>query len=220
MSNVNETVKLYGERVFEATGKSIGGKLGEGILQAQGSINSQIQTMLREMTTTMAQSCAEMSRIVSSTYLRFPDIQIPHVRWTWDTIYYGDGGWTQVPNFWVDWYAKAMDKGMILDNPTIFGAMNGKLLGAGEAGSETVVGTDSLMSMIDNAVRDAVAPEAAYDDVSRKLDSLIAILGQYMPEVVDGMQSGMVFEPDGSYMGKFRKKLSSEIAMDVRRARA
>jgi hypothetical protein len=98
--------------------------------------------------------------------------------------------------------------------------MNGKLLGAGEAGSETVVGTDSLMSMIDNAVRDAVAPEAAYDDVSRKLDSLIAILGQYMPEVVDGMQSGMVFEPDGSYMGKFRKKLSSEIAMDVRRARA
>ncbi len=220
VSNVNETVKLYGERVFEATGKSIGGKLGEGILQAQGSINSQIQTMLREMTTTMAQSCAEMSRIVSSTYLRFPDIQIPHVRWTWDTIYYGDGGWTQVPNFWVDWYAKAMDKGMILDNPTIFGAMNGKLLGAGEAGSETVVGTDSLMSMIDNAVRDAVAPEAAYDDVSRKLDSLIAILGQYMPEVVDGMQSGMVFEPDGSYMGKFRKKLSSEIAMDVRRARA
>jgi hypothetical protein len=113
-----------------------------------------------------------------------------------------------------------MDKGMILDSPTIFGAMNGKLLGAGEAGSETVVGTNSLMSMIDNAVRDAVAPEAAYDDVSRKLDSLINILGLYMPQVVDGMSEGKVFDADGSYMGKFRKKLSSEIAMDVRRARA
>ena len=41
---------------------------------------------------------------------------------------------------------------MILDSPTIFGAMNGKFLGAGEAGSETVVGTDSLMNMITSAV--------------------------------------------------------------------
>ena len=41
---------------------------------------------------------------------------------------------------------------MILNNPTIFGAMNGKLLGAGEAGSETVVGTQSLMDMIRQAV--------------------------------------------------------------------
>lgn len=45
-----------------------------------------------------------------------------------------------------------MKKGMILNSPTIFGAMNGHLLGAGEAGSETVVGTDSLMSMITGAV--------------------------------------------------------------------
>lgn len=58
----------------------------------------------------------------------------------------------RVPHFSVDWYAKAMKDGMILNNPTIFGAMNGKLLGGGEAGSETVVGTQSLMSMIAKAV--------------------------------------------------------------------
>ena len=45
-----------------------------------------------------------------------------------------------------------MDGGMILDKPTIFGAKNGSLLGAGEAGSETVVGTRSLMEMIRRAV--------------------------------------------------------------------
>lgn len=44
-----------------------------------------------------------------------------------------------------------MENGMILNSPTIFGAMNGKLLGAGEAGSETVVGTNSLMEMIQKA---------------------------------------------------------------------
>lgn len=57
-----------------------------------------------------------------------------------------------VPKFSIEWYAKAMRKGMILDNPTIFGMMGGKLLGAGEAGSETIVGTNSLMDMITKAV--------------------------------------------------------------------
>lgn len=57
-----------------------------------------------------------------------------------------------VPHVGVDWYAKAMDKGMILTNPTIFGAMNGKLLGAGERGAEVVVGANSLERMINRAV--------------------------------------------------------------------
>jgi TP901 family phage tail tape measure protein len=57
-----------------------------------------------------------------------------------------------VPRVSVDWYAKAMDKGMILSNPTIFGAMNGKLLGAGERGAEVVVGVNSLERMINRAV--------------------------------------------------------------------
>lgn len=56
-----------------------------------------------------------------------------------------------VPHFSIDWYAKAMKNGMILNNPTIFGMMNGKLLGGGEAGSETIVGTNSLMQMIAKA---------------------------------------------------------------------
>ena len=61
-----------------------------------------------------------------------------------------------VPHFSIDWYAKAMKNGMILNNPTIFGMMNGKLLGGGEAGSETIVGTNSLMQMIAKASRGTV----------------------------------------------------------------
>ena len=41
---------------------------------------------------------------------------------------------------------------MILNSPTIFGMKGSTLLGAGEAGSETIVGTDSLMNMITSAV--------------------------------------------------------------------
>ena len=57
----------------------------------------------------------------------------------------------RVPHFSIDWYSKAMKNGMILNNPTIFGMMDGKLLGGGESGSETIVGTNSLMSMIAKA---------------------------------------------------------------------
>ncbi len=57
-----------------------------------------------------------------------------------------------VPHFSISWYKKAMEGGMILNSPTIFGMQGGKLLAGGEAGSETVVGTASLMEMIQSAV--------------------------------------------------------------------
>ena len=65
-----------------------------------------------------------------------------------------------VPKFSIDWYKKAMGNGMILDTATIFGfnPKTGKFLGGGEAGSETVVGTKSLMSMIKEAVAEAIGP--------------------------------------------------------------
>lgn len=65
-----------------------------------------------------------------------------------------------VPKLSIEWYKKAMGNGMILDAATIFGfnPKTGKFLGGGEAGSETVVGTKNLMSMIKKAVAEAVGP--------------------------------------------------------------
>lgn len=57
----------------------------------------------------------------------------------------------KVPSFGISWYAKAMEEPYLLNNATIFGAMNGNLLGGGERGSEMVVGTKKLMEMIADA---------------------------------------------------------------------
>lgn len=62
----------------------------------------------------------------------------------------------RVPRLSIDWYKKAMEDGMILTSPTIFGAANGKLLGGGEAGPEAVIGVDSLRSMVQSAVSRAM----------------------------------------------------------------
>lgn len=63
-----------------------------------------------------------------------------------------------VPKLKVDWYKKAMDNGMILNSPAIFGydPVSGHFMGGGDAGSEAVVGTNSLMNMISKTVTSAV----------------------------------------------------------------
>lgn len=82
----------------------------------------------------------------------WPHIPLPHFAISPAGWKIGDLLKGTLPSLGIDWYAKAMKNGMILDSPTIFGAMNGRLLGAGEAGSETIVGTNSLMAMIRSAV--------------------------------------------------------------------
>lgn len=79
-----------------------------------------------------------------------------------------------IPKFGVQWYAKAMRDGMIMNQPTIFGynAKSKQLLAGGEAGSETVVGTESLMNMI----KSAVASENG---------ELISILKQILEAITD-----------------------------------
>ena len=105
-----------------------------------------------------------------------------------------------VPSFGIDWYAKAMDKGMILNSPTIFGMnSNGQPMGAGEAGSETIVGTNSLMSMIQSAVSSSMGTvriEApALNNVkagsrqandNNKIDELIALVKKLLDNKYDG----------------------------------
>ena len=81
----------------------------------------------------------------------WPKIKLPHFRISGGVFPYGLFNKGTLPKIDIDWYAKAMKNGMILNNPTIFGAMNGKLLGGGEAGSEAIVGTNSLMNMIRQA---------------------------------------------------------------------
>ena len=74
-----------------------------------------------------------------------PKIELPHF------FNSGNTGPLGLPKIQVEWYSKAMKNGMILDSPTIFGAANGKLLGAGEAGAEVIIGANSLYDMIRNA---------------------------------------------------------------------
>ena len=60
----------------------------------------------------------------------------------------------QIPHFNVSWYKKAMDNPVMFTKPTIF-SMNpatGQAKGAGEAGDELMIGKETMLNMISQAV--------------------------------------------------------------------
>lgn len=121
-----------------------------------------------------------------------PNIKLPHFSVTPKGWELGDLLKGKVPKLGIEWYAKAMDKGMILDEPTIFGInSNGIPMGAGEAGSETVVGTNSLMNMIDKAVKNNI-PQTDTSGIERKLDKIMNTMLKMKIELDDEVVGNFV----------------------------
>lgn len=100
--------------------------------------------------------------------ISFPHIRLPHFTVTGSPPF-GLGGKGSPPHISVEWYAKAMKQPYVLDGATIFGAMNGKLLGGGETGREVVIGEDAFNRMTNMATVDA------------RLASIEKILVRYLP---------------------------------------
>lgn len=114
-----------------------------------------------------------------------PKIELPHFSIS--------GGFSlnplEVPSIGIDWYAKAMNQPMILDEPTIFGInAEGEPMGAGEAGSEVVSGTNTLMNMISTAM--ASQNEALIAVLYMILEAIVRMdqnMGGHLREALVGM---------------------------------
>lgn len=95
---------------------------------------------------------ADIKAAIDGFEIKLPKIELPHFNVSGGRFPWGIAGEGEPPQFSVDWYAKAMNNGMILDQATIFGAANGRLLGGGEAGREAIIGVNSLEGIIQRAV--------------------------------------------------------------------
>lgn len=112
-----------------------------------------------------------------------------------------------VPHIGVEWYKKAMGDGMIMNQPTIFGynPKSNQLMAGGEAGSETVVGTGSLLDMI----KAAVAAENSM--VAEKLDALLSLCLTYFPRM---SQMQMVTDT-GALIGELSPGITKEVKREI-----
>lgn len=82
-----------------------------------------------------------------------PELKLPHFNISGGEAPWGFGGKGTMPSIGIEWYAKAMNEPMIMNSPTAFGINSlGQIMAGGEAGSEVVSGTATLMKMIATAV--------------------------------------------------------------------
>lgn len=148
---------------------------------------------------------------------KLPDIKLPHFNIQWDSNGVLGGlaekiGLPGLPKLDVDWYRKAMDNPLIMDRPTAFGInRTGQIMAGGEAGSEVVSGTQTLMNMISAAV--AENNSRIYELLNRLYDLLVA----YLPELADRqivLESGALV---GELAGPMSEKLAWENHMRERR---
>lgn len=115
-----------------------------------------------------------------------------------------------VPHFGIEWYKKAMDDGMILNQPTIFGynAKSNRFLAGGEAGSETVVGTHNLMDMIQEAVNNAGSGDGDSEATRALLEAIFNWMrnGGLYKLLIDVLTNGVEFEFDNREIARLVKK--------------
>lgn len=140
---------------------SIKSTISSGFNAAKSTVSSVFNSIKSSISNVMDGAKNAVSNAISNIKSKFnfswslPKLKMPHPKIS--------GSFSlnppSVPHFSIEWYKKAMGDGMILDAATIFGfnSKTGKFMGAGEAGSETIVGTKSLMQMIKSAVNDSNA---------------------------------------------------------------
>ena len=117
-----------------------------------------------------------------------------------------------IPHFSVSWYKKAMDEPYMFTKPTLFDVnpATGTAKGAGEAGDEVMIGKDTMLNMI----RQAVAVENA--GLLDRFDLLIALLDAFFPKVLDMLNMSVVLE-DGTLVGKLAPKMDEELGKLLRK---
>lgn len=111
-----------------------------------------------------------------------------------------------IPHFSVSWYKKAMDEPYMFTKPTLFDVnpATGTAKGAGEAGDEVMIGKDTMLNMI----RQAVAAENSA--LAEKFDQLISLLNEFFPAILKAMERAIVLD-DGTLVGRLTPAIDEEL---------
>ena len=145
--------------------------------------------------------------------ISFPKIKLPHFGIKPKGWQIGDLLKGSIPKLGIDWYAKAVRSPMLLDKPTAFGiSPSGNIQVGGEAGSEIVGGTSTIMGMISDAV------SSNNGGIENKLDKLIYLFSN-LTQVMSNQQ---VVLSTGELVGAIASPMDralGQLADDRRRGR-
>ena len=185
--------------------------ISEGMHSVETDVDMSFSNMVTTISSKMDDAVEAVETAVSDIENSFSNANLSFTRYIALPHFYMYGSFNaqtgSVPGVGVSWYRKAMKDGMILDNPTIFGYAGGRFLGGGEAGSEAVVGTDSLLGMIRGAVED-----------SSDNGELMSILSEYLPYLPQ-IAAMKVVTDTGALVGQLAPQIDARLGALVQRQR-
>lgn len=134
--------------------------------------------------------------------IKWPSIPMPHFSISPSGWKVGDLLDGVIPSIGIDWYAKAMQNPMLMDEPTVFGynAATGRLQGGGEAGSEVVSGTNTLMNMIGTVVEAKTGGQM--ERIAAILSALLEAIVTGNNDLLSAILAGQVIQVDGREFGR------------------
>lgn len=143
--------------------------------------------------------------------ISWPHIPMPHFSIKPSGWSIGDLLKGSIPSLGISWHAK----GGILDEPTLLGINPATMTAhvAGEAGAEAITPIDVLLGYVRTAVKEENSGMAA------RLDRLVSILEEYMPEILRNMVKDIYLDSGelvGSLGGDIDKKLGDIAALRER----
>lgn len=128
-----------------------------------------------------------------------PKLKLPHLKIDGEFSLFPPS----VPSFSIDWYKKAMDQPYMFTSPTLFdmNPMTGTARGAGEAGPEVMIGKETMLTMI----QEAVARENS--GVSTFMERIYNLLTEYIPN----MASRQLVLDTGAMVGELASPMNDAL---------
>lgn len=164
-------------------------------------MKSTVQTVWNTIKSTISGAVDKIKGLMNFNW-SIPKPKIPKFSVSGGKAPWGFGGEGSLPSISVKWHKDAMNSPMIMNIPTIFGynPATGTYHGGGEAGSEMIGGTNTIMGMISDAVASQNEAVVYY------LQKLIQILVDYFPQIIDGMDRPICFDSN---------RMAAELAVPI-----
>lgn len=161
VSNIWNSIKSTTSSVFESI-KSTASSV-------WNSIKSAIETPINAAKNAVKSAIDKMKSFFDFSW-SLPPIKLPHISIKGEFSLKPPS----VPSFGIEWYKKAMNNPVMFTRPTIFGMdpITGNARGAGEAGAEIMIGRDTMLGMI----KEAVNAESRNDDIVAVLFAILELL--------------------------------------------
>ena len=196
ISSVINTIKSVVSSVFNGVKNTISSVF-NGIKTTAGKAWNDIMNKIKtpiEKARDLVKNAIDKIKGFFSFKISWPHIPMPHFSIRPSGWSIGDLLKGSIPKLGIEWYAKAMKNPMIMNQPTIFGynPATGQVMGGGEAGSEVVSGTNTLMNMIGSVVEGKTAAHA--ERIIALLTALLEAIMGGNQEMIQALLAGQTFK--------------------------